>query len=62
MPFIKICYNCPLCGTQPDCVCDNSCGTYICESCDIEFYGDINTNQIVIGHSGNCGIYIDNVE
>jgi hypothetical protein len=42
---------CPKCDTKRKdiIVCDNDCGTVICEHCDTEYY-----DKNVIGHNPTC--------
>jgi len=53
---------CPRCLTVSEVRCDNDCGTYYCDVCNIDFHetarrGDITTFDIVItvGHNPCCG-------
>ncbi len=47
---------CPLCGEEYDgsIGCDNDCDTYICGSCNSEWYYNHDGKQIY-GHNSNCG-------
>jgi hypothetical protein len=52
---------CPKCCNDAEYICDNDCGTYVCEDCEIEWYID-NTTTIILGHSPDCGISEEEVE
>lgn len=46
---------CPSCNKESDCdtVCDNSCGTYMCD-CKCEFH--VTNGKILRGHNPQCGM------
>jgi endogenous inhibitor of DNA gyrase (YacG/DUF329 family) len=46
---------CPKCGQVTELECDNSCGTFHCEQCELDFFQDYETGKIVIGHVDDCG-------
>lgn len=40
-------------------ICDNDCGTFLCEHCSNEYHFDNNNKKLIQGHNPKCGDFSD---